>query len=56
MKIQSIVLALALCGAFFAGCSTPPTGRLLYQRSQFANRLDYVRFCQHNELQTGRCE
>jgi hypothetical protein len=55
MKIGSMVLALTLCAAFFAGCSTPPAGRLVYKESQFANRLEYMRFCQLYEQQTHRC-
>jgi hypothetical protein len=56
MKIASIVLALSLCAAFFAGCSTQPAPRLVYKQSQFESRLEYLRFCQNNELQTRRCE
>jgi PBP1b-binding outer membrane lipoprotein LpoB len=56
MKTQSIVLAIALCAAFVAGCSTRPAGRLAYRESQFASRLEYLRFCQNNELQTRRCD
>lgn len=56
MKLQSIVLATALCAGIFAGCATPPAGRVVYQQSQFASHLEYLRFCQNNELQTRRCE
>ena len=55
MKIKSIVLALALCAGLFAGCSTRPAPRLVYQESQFASRLEYLRFCQRYEMRTGRC-
>ena len=56
MTITSIVLAVALSAAIFAGCSTSPAPRLVYQQSQFASRLEYLRFCQHYELLTYRCE
>jgi hypothetical protein len=56
MKIQSLVLAIALSAAFFAGCATGPAPRLVYKESQFANRLEYLRFCQRYELLTYRCE
>ena len=26
------------------------------QQSQFVSRLEYLRFCQHHEMRTGRCE
>jgi hypothetical protein len=55
MKIESIVLAAVLSAALFSGCSTPPVEHV-YQRSQFDNGLDYLRFCQRHELQTRRCE
>ena len=56
MNITSIVLAVALSAAFFAGCSAGSAPRLVYQQSQFASRLEYLRFCQHYELLTYRCE
>jgi PBP1b-binding outer membrane lipoprotein LpoB len=56
MKIQSIVLALALSAAFFAGCATGPAPRLVYKESQFANRLEYLRFCQRYALHDRRCD
>ncbi|MDH3444657.1 MAG: hypothetical protein OEN50_12070 [Deltaproteobacteria bacterium] len=56
MKIRSIVLSVTLCSAFLIGCSTQPAGRLVYRESQFASRLDYLRYCQEHELFTGRCE
>jgi hypothetical protein len=55
MKIKSMVLAVVLCAAFFAGCSTGPYPRLVYQESQFDSRLEYLRFCQRYEMRTGRC-
>ena len=55
MNITSIVLAVAPSAAFFAGCSTRPAPRLVYEQSQFASRLEYLRFCQHDELLTYRC-
>lgn len=56
MKIQSIVLAVVLSAAFFAGCSTRPAGRLVYLESQFDNRLEYLRFCQRNDMHAHRCD
>jgi PBP1b-binding outer membrane lipoprotein LpoB len=56
MNITSIVLAVALSAAVFAGCSTSPAPRWVYEQSQFANRLEYLRFCQRYELLTYRCE
>jgi hypothetical protein len=56
MKIASLVLAVSFCAAFVAGCSTQPAPRLVYKQSQFDSRLEYLRFCQNNELQTRRCE
>ena len=47
MNITSMVLAVALSAAFFAGCSTGPAPRWVYQQSQFASRLENLRFCQH---------
>ena len=44
MKITSMVLAIALSAAIFAGCSTSPAPRLVYQQSQFESRLEYLRF------------
>jgi hypothetical protein len=55
MRIKSILLALALSG-FFYGCSTVPAGRMSYQESQFANRVEYLRFCQTNDLLGRHCE
>ena len=52
MNITSMVLAVALCAAIFAGCSTSPFPRLVYEESQFSSRLEYLRFCQHYELGT----
>jgi hypothetical protein len=56
MKINSLVLALVLCSAFFAGCATGPYPRLAYEQSQFANRLEYLRFCQRYALMTDYCD
>ena len=56
MKIKSIVLAVSLTAAFFAGCSTSPAPRLIYQQSQFASRVEYLRFCQHYAMYDRRCE
>ena len=56
MKIESIVFAVALCVAFFAGCATQPAPRLVYKESQFASRLEYQRFCQRYAMQDDRCD
>jgi hypothetical protein len=56
MKIQSLVLAIALCAAFFAGCATGPAPRLVYKESQFDNRLEYLRFCQRYAMFDHRCD
>ncbi|HEY7554546.1 MAG TPA: hypothetical protein VIH18_07030 [Candidatus Binatia bacterium] len=56
MKITSIVLAMVLSGAFFAACATGPAPRLVYKESQFANRFEYLRFCQRNALHDRRCD
>ena len=56
MKIESIVLAVALCIAFFAGCATQPAPRLVYKESQFANRLEYLRFFHRYAMQDYRCD
>ena len=55
MKIASIVLAITLSAAVFAGCSTSPAPRLVYEQSQFASRLEYLRFCQRYALYDYRC-
>ena len=56
MRVKSIVLAVVLSAGLFGGCATQPAPRLVYKQSQFANRLEYLRFCQTNELLTGRCD
>jgi hypothetical protein len=56
MKFVSIVLAVTLSGAFFGGCATSPAPRLVYKESQFANRLEYLRFCQRYALLDYRCD
>ena len=56
MKIQSIVLAVALCATFLSGCATGPAPRLVYQESQFASRLEYLRFCQRYAMFDYRCD
>ena len=55
MNITSIVLAVALCAAIFAGCSTGPAPRLVYEQSQFASRVEYLRFCQRYAMYDRRC-
>ena len=35
MNITSMVLAVGLSAAIFAGCSTSPARRLVYEQSQF---------------------
>jgi hypothetical protein len=56
MKAKSLVLALALSAALFSGCSTRPAPRLVYQESQFASHLEYLRFCQRYALEERRCD
>jgi hypothetical protein len=56
MKFTSFILAVSLCAAFFAGCSTGPAPRLVYERSEFASGLEYLRFCQRNALHDHRCD
>jgi hypothetical protein len=48
LVITALVLALSSCA------SRAPT-RSVYRETQFASRLEYLRFCQHFELQTYRC-
>jgi hypothetical protein len=55
MKIISLVLAAAFSAVLFAGCASRPAPRLVYQEAQFANRLEYLRFCQRYALQDNRC-
>ena len=55
MKSILIVLAVTLCAAFFAGCATQPAPRWVYKESQFASRLEYLRFCQRYALLDYRC-
>lgn len=56
MKFTYLILAVSLYAAFFAGCSTGPTPRLVYERSEFASGLEYLRFCQRNALLEHRCD
>jgi PBP1b-binding outer membrane lipoprotein LpoB len=56
MKIQSMILALALFAGLFAGCVSKPAPRRVYKEAQFESRLEYLRFCQTHEMRTGRCE
>jgi hypothetical protein len=56
MKTKSIVLALAVSAALFSACATQPAPRLVYKESQFASRLEYLRFCQKNEPLSSRCD
>jgi hypothetical protein len=56
MKIQSLVLALVLSAAVFAGCATGSAPRLVYKESQFDNRLEYLRFCQRYAMFDRRCD
>jgi len=56
MNITSMVLAIALSAAFFAGCSTSPAPRLVYEQSQFASQLEHLRFCQRYALLDRRCD
>ena len=56
MKIASMVLAVALSVAVFAGCSASPFPRLVYEQSQFSSRVEYLRFCQHYAMYDRRCD
>jgi len=56
MTITSIVLAVALSAAIFAGCSTNPAPRLVYEHSQFASRGEYLKFCQRYAMHERRCD
>jgi hypothetical protein len=56
MKVSTLVLALVLCAVSFVGCATGPYPRLVYEQSQFANRLEYTRFCQRYALMTDYCD
>jgi hypothetical protein len=55
MRIPLLALVLALSAALYSGCSTRPIGRLSYHESQFANRVEYLRFCQTNDLLGRHC-
>jgi hypothetical protein len=55
MKFTAMVLAASLYAAFVSGCATPPAQRLVYEEAQFANRLEYLRFCQRYAMQDHRC-
>ena len=57
MNMTSMVLAVALCAAIFAGCATSPVPRLVSTSSPNSpGRVEYLRFCQRYELLTYRCE
>jgi hypothetical protein len=56
MKTKSIILFVLLSVGFLAGCSTARPPRLVYRESQFNSRLEFLRFCNHYELLTYRCE
>jgi hypothetical protein len=56
MKLISIVIAAVLSASLFSACSTGPAPRLVYKESQFASRLEYLRFCQRYALQDYRCD
>lgn len=52
MKKVFVLVAIAFA---LASCSSGTPTRYVYRESQFANRLEYLRFCQHFELLTYRC-
>jgi hypothetical protein len=52
MKKAFVLLALAFS---LTSCATHEPTRYVYRESQFANRLEYLRFCQRYELLTYRC-
>jgi hypothetical protein len=58
MRATSVFLTIMLSGGLFSGCSTAsaPAPRLVYQESQFASRLEYLRFCQRYAMFDGRCD
>jgi hypothetical protein len=56
MRFASTLLALSLFATLLNGCAMQPAPRLVYQESQFANRLEYLRFCERYAMQDGRCE
>ena len=47
-------LLVLLLGLLLAGCATQQTTSG-YTENQFSSRLEYLRFCNHYELYTGRC-
>jgi hypothetical protein len=49
------VLVLVALTFSLATCSSCAHIRYVYEESQFANRLEYLRFCQHYEMATYRC-
>ena len=49
------VLVLVALTFGLATCSSRTPTRYVYRESQFANRLEYLRFCQHFEMLTYRC-
>ena len=51
--MKKVLVLVALTFAL-ATCSSGTTHYVL-RESQFANRLEYLRFCQHFELLTYRC-
>ncbi len=55
MRIKSIVLAVALSAAFLSSCATGPAARLGYHESQFASRVEYLRFCQQYDPLARDC-
>jgi hypothetical protein len=54
MKVSTIVIAIAVCAGFLTGCATGSHPRETYEQSQFANRLEYLRFCQRYALDIDR--
>ena len=56
MRHTSIVLAVTLYATLFAACTTQPAPPLVYKESQFASRLEYLRFCQRYAMQDRRCD
>ena len=56
MKLTTWVLTATLCVAFLSACATKPAPRWVYKQSQFASRLEYLRFCQRYALLDYRCE
>jgi hypothetical protein len=52
-ELRSLILVVTLSAAVFMGYATRLAPRRVYKESQFNSRLEYLRFFQRYELQTG---